>query len=170
MLLDDVLSALDVHTAKWIVDKCFRGSLVRGRTVLLVTHNVALIAPVSSYAVVLNSTGKVVRQGSLNTILLESSALQAEIQQDQEYLEGARAKGETIGDDASKGELIVAEEIALGRISWPAIHLYTKNFSWIFSLSACILSLGLNAFSLWFLGFWASHYEGYELTSIPVAR
>ena len=36
LLLDDVLSALDVHTARWIVDKCFRGDLVRGRTVVLV--------------------------------------------------------------------------------------------------------------------------------------
>jgi hypothetical protein len=31
-----VLAALDVHTSKWIVDKCFKGDLVRGRTVLLV--------------------------------------------------------------------------------------------------------------------------------------
>lgn len=36
LLLDDVLSALDVHTARWIVDKCFKGDLVRGRTVVLV--------------------------------------------------------------------------------------------------------------------------------------
>ena len=36
LLLDDVLAALDVHTAKWIVDKCFQGDLVKGRTVILV--------------------------------------------------------------------------------------------------------------------------------------
>ena len=35
LLLDDILAALDVHTARWIVDKCIRGDLVRGRTVLL---------------------------------------------------------------------------------------------------------------------------------------
>lgn len=29
LLLDDVLSALDVHTAKWIVDKCFELALLR---------------------------------------------------------------------------------------------------------------------------------------------
>lgn len=33
-----VLAALDVHTAKWIVEKCFRGDLVRGRTVILVVR------------------------------------------------------------------------------------------------------------------------------------
>lgn len=36
ILLDDVLAALDVHTSRWIVDKCFKGDLLRGRTVLLV--------------------------------------------------------------------------------------------------------------------------------------
>ena len=36
LLLDDVLAALDVHTAKWIVDKCLQGDLVKGRTVILV--------------------------------------------------------------------------------------------------------------------------------------
>ena len=36
LILDDILAALDVHTAKWIVQKCLQGDLVRGRTVLLV--------------------------------------------------------------------------------------------------------------------------------------
>ena len=36
MILIKVLAALDVHTARWIVEKCFKGDLIRGRTVLLV--------------------------------------------------------------------------------------------------------------------------------------
>ena len=35
LLLDDVLAALDVHTAKWIVNKRLKGVLVKGRTVIL---------------------------------------------------------------------------------------------------------------------------------------
>jgi len=31
-----VLAALDVHTAKHIVEKCFSGELVEGRTIILV--------------------------------------------------------------------------------------------------------------------------------------
>ena len=38
ILLDDVLAALDVHTARWIVEKCFKGDLVQGRTILLVVR------------------------------------------------------------------------------------------------------------------------------------
>jgi ABC-type multidrug transport system fused ATPase/permease subunit len=36
ILLDDVLAALDVHTAIHIVEKCFKGDLIKGRTVILV--------------------------------------------------------------------------------------------------------------------------------------
>jgi len=36
LILDDVLAALDVHTARWVVEKCLQGDLVHGRTVLLV--------------------------------------------------------------------------------------------------------------------------------------
>jgi ABC-type phosphate/phosphonate transport system ATPase subunit len=49
VLLDDVLAALDVHTAKWVVDKCFKGDLVRGRTVLLVVGSFPPLAPVKRY-------------------------------------------------------------------------------------------------------------------------
>lgn len=44
LLLDDVLAALDVHTSRWIVNKCFKGDLIRGRTVLLVVRTASLIA------------------------------------------------------------------------------------------------------------------------------
>ena len=33
-----VLAALDVHTSRWIVEKCFKGDLLRGRTVILVVR------------------------------------------------------------------------------------------------------------------------------------
>ena len=39
VLLDDVLAALDVHTSRWIVEKCFQGDLLKGRTVILVVSN-----------------------------------------------------------------------------------------------------------------------------------
>lgn len=41
LILDDVLAALDVHTARWVVDKCLKGDLVRGRTVLLVVSSLS---------------------------------------------------------------------------------------------------------------------------------
>ena len=43
LILDDILAALDVHTAKWVVEKCLQGDLVRGRTVLLVVSTVHFV-------------------------------------------------------------------------------------------------------------------------------
>ena len=42
LLLDDPLSALDHQTAETIVRECFGGSLLEGRTVILVTHRTEL--------------------------------------------------------------------------------------------------------------------------------
>ncbi|KAJ8606602.1 hypothetical protein MRB53_040831 [Persea americana] len=39
LLLDDCLSAVDSHTAKWIFDHALTGNLVEDRTRILVTHN-----------------------------------------------------------------------------------------------------------------------------------
>ncbi|TFK34747.1 hypothetical protein BDQ12DRAFT_737985, partial [Crucibulum laeve] len=35
ILLDDVLAALDVHTSKQIVEDCFKGDLIKGRTIIM---------------------------------------------------------------------------------------------------------------------------------------
>lgn len=55
ILLDDVLSAVDAHTAKHIVDHCFKGPLMQDRTVILVSHHVQLCAPIASYVVCLEN-------------------------------------------------------------------------------------------------------------------
>ena len=66
VLLDDVLAALDVHTSRWIVEKCFRGDLVRGRTVILVTHNVAMASPLADYVVALGADGEIISRGTID--------------------------------------------------------------------------------------------------------
>jgi ABC-type nitrate/sulfonate/bicarbonate transport system ATPase subunit len=40
VLLDDVLSAVDAHTASHLFERCLRGPLMNGRTVVLVSHHV----------------------------------------------------------------------------------------------------------------------------------
>lgn len=62
LLLDDCLSAVDSHTAKWIFDNCIRGPLMNNRTCILVTHNLSLCVPQSRYVVYLDN-GKVDIQG-----------------------------------------------------------------------------------------------------------
>ena len=61
--MDDVLSAVDAHTARHIVDECFAGSLMTGRTLVLVSHHVNLCLRVADHVVTLEG-GKVVASGS----------------------------------------------------------------------------------------------------------
>ncbi|KAF9548180.1 multidrug resistance-associated ABC transporter [Agrocybe pediades] len=63
LLLDDVLSAVDAHTAHHLYQQCLRGDLMKGRTVILVSHHVQLCAPEASYIVALDN-GRVQFEGS----------------------------------------------------------------------------------------------------------
>jgi ABC-type multidrug transport system fused ATPase/permease subunit len=68
VLLDDCLSAVDSHTAKWIFDNCIRGPLMHGRTCILVTHNLTLCVPQSRYVVLLDN-GKIDIQGTSEDVM-----------------------------------------------------------------------------------------------------
>ncbi|KLT42676.1 P-loop containing nucleoside triphosphate hydrolase protein [Cutaneotrichosporon oleaginosum] len=79
--LDDVLSAVDAHTAQYLIDECFRGRLLRGRTVVLVSHHVDLCLPVSDYVVAI-AEGRVhqacqARNAHLSYLMKMSSPVQA---------------------------------------------------------------------------------------------
>lgn len=55
LLLDDILSAVDAHTAAHIYQNCLKGPLLKDRTVILVSHQVQLTAPGAAYVVSLDN-------------------------------------------------------------------------------------------------------------------
>ncbi|KAG0179992.1 hypothetical protein DFQ29_001399 [Apophysomyces sp. BC1021] len=55
VLMDDVLSAVDVPTAEHIYSKCIIGPLMQGRTRILITHNVQLCLAGAAYLVYINN-------------------------------------------------------------------------------------------------------------------
>ncbi|GAA5895239.1 hypothetical protein JCM6882_006625 [Rhodosporidiobolus microsporus] len=75
LLLDDVLSAVDAHTAAWIYEKCLKGPLLEGRTVVLVSHHVQLTAPGAAHVVELDN-GRVKFSGS-SAAYLDSDSFKA---------------------------------------------------------------------------------------------
>ncbi|KAI9677492.1 MAG: hypothetical protein M1817_006446 [Caeruleum heppii] len=79
VLLDDCLSAVDSHTAKWIFDHCIMGPLMHHRTCILVTHNVSLSVPHAQHVVVLDN-GKITAKGSPESVIA-SGALGEDLQQ-----------------------------------------------------------------------------------------
>ncbi|UZJ56745.1 hypothetical protein CBS101457_006065 [Exobasidium rhododendri] len=72
VLLDDCLSAVDAHTASHIHQNLLRGPLCSERTVILVTHQVKLLAS-SADKIVMLEGGKVIFQGESTTFLSSDS-------------------------------------------------------------------------------------------------
>jgi ABC-type multidrug transport system fused ATPase/permease subunit len=68
VLLDDCLSAVDSHTAKWIFDNCIMGPLMQNRICILATYNIVLCIPFSEYVVVLDN-GKIAIQGAAEEVM-----------------------------------------------------------------------------------------------------
>ncbi|KAL1717785.1 P-loop containing nucleoside triphosphate hydrolase protein, partial [Schizophyllum commune] len=176
LLLDDILAALDVHTAKWIVEKCLAGFLVKGRTVLLVTHNIPLAQPLAD-AVVAVSDGHVSLEANIAAAISHDATLAQEIKQDEEHLhdipETEQAKD---ADDKSTGKLVVEEEVEIGRITWNTFATYLRAAAGkklpLF-LAVWIAALGLenviNVGSTWFLGYWASQYQNHDPSEVNVS-
>ncbi|VDB89903.1 unnamed protein product [Peniophora sp. CBMAI 1063] len=172
LLLDDVLAALDVHTAKWIVDKCFKGDLVRGRTVLLVTHNVALAGTIADYVVSLGSDGAIAARGSYKEVLAKDKELADEVAQETEILakvDEEIEEPEDLDDPATAktdGKLIVKEEVAEGHVSLHALNLFWAALGGkhpvLFWLSFFVFIFGYHILassqSFW-LGRWADAYS-----------
>ncbi|TCD68042.1 hypothetical protein EIP91_011586 [Steccherinum ochraceum] len=169
LILDDVLAALDVHTAKWIVEKCFKGELIRGRTVILVTHNIALTSPVAEFVVALGKNGTISSQGDLPKVLAKDGLLSAEFENEEKELAKAEDTVDGVEPQESKqvdGKLVMAEEIAVGRVGWPAIKLFLGSLGgkhWViwwgaFALNNTITPV-METFETWYLGYWAHQYE-----------
>ncbi|KAI0793376.1 hypothetical protein C8Q75DRAFT_558190 [Abortiporus biennis] len=182
LLLDDVLAALDVHTAKWIIDKCLQGDLVRGRTVILVTHNIALAAPIADFVVSIGLDGRILSQGSLSSALSKDAKLSDEVKKEAKAIEMADHQiDENTQDEPKKmadGKLVVAEELEVGHVSWDAMKLLLGNMAspsglFVFYLvffGFTALSQLSDTLETWTLGVWTEQYQNrpsYEV-SVPL--
>ncbi|KAJ3004747.1 hypothetical protein NUW54_g4666 [Trametes sanguinea] len=197
LLLDDVLAALDVHTARWIVEKCLKGDLLEGRTIVLVvrvdtpstrvrgsnplekTHNVAMVSPIAEFVVDMGSDGRILSQGSLESALARDSKLLHEVREEREELEKAEhqldtEKLEESGAKQIAGKLVVAEEREEGHVGWSAMKLFFGNMSnraiffWLIYVSGHVLRQSLSNLQTWYLGYWASQYETHSPAEVPV--
>ncbi|KAE9405641.1 hypothetical protein BT96DRAFT_955137 [Gymnopus androsaceus JB14] len=147
LLLDDVLAALDVHTSKWIVEKCLASDIVKDRTVVLVVrHNLSFV-----------DYHNELKQQTHNVKLVEP--IEGQVVDDES---GDAAKGDSKPD----GKLVVAEEIQEGRISGNSVKLYTSaiggNHAVLYFsvlLGMMLLTHAMGVVQTWFLGYWASQYE-----------
>ncbi|TDL17911.1 P-loop containing nucleoside triphosphate hydrolase protein [Rickenella mellea] len=174
LLLDDVLAALDVHTAKWVVDKAFKGDIVAGRTVLLVTHNVALTSSIADFVITLGKNGRVSDHGSISDILKKDAKLRAAFEKEKALAEKVEVDKEGEQDDEKKkvaGKLIVPEEKAMGRVERAAMMLFLEGFGnglfWFIALFSKIFSRALQIAGPVWIAYWSSQYgQGVEVRAL----
>ncbi|KAJ7147002.1 ATP-binding cassette transporter [Mycena epipterygia] len=139
LLLDDVLSAVDAHTAHHLYHSCLKGELMQGRTVILVSHHVQL----SGYVVALDN-GRVQFQGARDQF--QSSAVMAGLVQsttaevqdvkeetaiaalDDKGNEGGKAVAETSpiskAEPKASRKYVEDEQRAVGRVAWSVWKAY----------------------------------------------
>lgn len=169
VLLDDVLSALDVHTSRHIVEECFKGDLLRGRTVILVTHHVSMVSPVADFVVHLGMGGNIVSQGACDEVLMSDIELKEAITEDKEEIEqidkeiDSAPEAVTKEKDAAAGKLVLAEEKSVGRISRSALFEFFKAlggpvFWTIWPIGMIISEFWISAIPYW-LGIWSRAYN-----------
>ncbi|KAF7296399.1 Multidrug resistance-associated ABC transporter protein [Mycena chlorophos] len=181
LLLDDVLSAVDAHTAHHLYHTCLRGPLMRNRTVVLVSHHVQLCAPDAKYVVALDN-GKVQFAGDYGGFkrsgvmggLVQNDAAEAEKEDAKEeaVIETKLAPKEPDADaDAEptkpEGEMtkktprkyIEEEQRAVGHVSWSVWQAYINaaggaaywTLFFVVFLSAALARIAES----WWLSYWS---------------
>lgn len=151
-----------------------------------------MAAPIADFVVSLRD-GRIVSQGTIKEALKTDHQLAEEFKHDKEAIErdaneertAEGADGPNPGNAAapSEGKLVVAEEVAVGRVSWkacklpPAPALFSADnrgcpdklllaglggawplVFWCQFLGADMLSTAATTFQSWWLGHWAQQY------------
>ena len=126
VLLDDPLSAVDAPTARFLFNKCILG-ILKGRTILLVSHAIDLVIPMVDYVVLLDN-GEIISKGTPKEISLDplaTSILIADAHY-QKQVESASSKMEP-STAFSKGVNIIEPERKLtGRVKLSTYMTYFK--------------------------------------------
>ncbi len=173
-----------MHTAKWVVDEALLGDLIKDRTVILVTHNIALAAPVAEHVVNLEKNGTVVAQGSVADVMKKDYRLREQAEYVSKIIHAEVGKEEeekdqvVTGDEnphktkRTEGKLMIAEEKAMGRVQWSAFKLFVDGVGnvWIWVALALVFwsSMFVNICQRWVMAWWTAQYDTHAPSEIPV--
>lgn len=165
VLLDDVLSAVDTHTAAALISKCIYGPLMQGRTIILVTHHFASVVNGAAWIVrmqngsiqaqgspeelrktgdLANSTSEVLEAGGRDTVVKEESV--------------ARELESATQSEKKKSKLIEDETKSTCVLS-PTVRIWADNsleamYADMYTLLTCVLprigSLPSSSLPFWF--------------------
>ncbi|KAL7326011.1 hypothetical protein PS15p_208405 [Mucor circinelloides] len=181
VLMDDVLSAVDAHTARHLHDKCLVGPLMEGRTRILITHHVGLCIQEASYVVHLEhgrinlcgSPQELEAQGTLESILddvvaptddEEPDTIEEEVQQlDPELAKPADLKNPNANSNTAPKQLIKEETRNVGHIKTRLYKLYFNALGgsvyWVIVFAFIFGSRALDIAESWWIKKWVASNE-----------
>jgi ABC-type multidrug transport system ATPase subunit len=145
-----------MHTAQHLVHKCLAGDLACGRTIILVTHHIAICLPSASYLVEIKE-GTILHQGTIpeleeRGLLLKVLEAEEEPFSDPQPLEQKTINeadnlpdgtGQPQKQQLSDGKLIEVEARAEGRVSLRSYVTYiraTGLLAWILTIILLLVS------------------------------
>ncbi|CAO3624546.1 unnamed protein product [Cunninghamella blakesleeana] len=175
IILDDCLSAVDTHTAKHIFENCISGDLLKGRTIILVTHHVRLCLPAAKYLVKIEK-GNIAGHGYVETLkenndlirLLGEEAVISEDNSDEANKEQSEVKLVDEDEDyditksSTSQKLVAEEESARGRVKFEVYKTYFDACGgwpfWMALVFAYVISRFITFGETWWLRIWAASY------------
>ncbi|KAL8277960.1 hypothetical protein RQP46_009592 [Phenoliferia psychrophenolica] len=156
VLLDDPLSAVDMHTARHLFHKCLKGPLMSGRTIILITHHITLTMSGADYLVQMLG-GRIALQGPVDE--LDKSAITSELVEEPQEEQDIEAVAEVILEPAvedpptltpsakaaeaiSEDNRLVKEEgRATGRVKLQVYKTYLSAGGWWTWIAIILLSI-----------------------------
>ncbi|KAA8907557.1 P-loop containing nucleoside triphosphate hydrolase protein [Sphaerosporella brunnea] len=156
VILDDVLSALDAGTSKIVVEKCLKGDILSGRTVVLVTHHLSLVATTAKKVVVLadgcvvsDCTPQELPADIIGILKQDAQDAKAEVMESAAIIDvppksatpNGAANGNTNGKTNGKGtgKLVMEEAYGSGRMEMRVVWEYLSNYGG--AVIICLLML-----------------------------
>ncbi|KAI6093911.1 canalicular multispecific organic anion transporter 1 [Hypoxylon rubiginosum] len=158
LLLDDPLAALDHHTAQSIVRKLFRGSLLKGRTVILVTHRVDLCLSLADQVIeITDGKARVVESDEYPREIemlshTKDNVVEDEVPETTEELANAAVPDKFVEEESRASGGVVA------RVYWTYIKAGKLTY-WAAIIGIFALFRFARIFNYWFLKAWGEAYE-----------
>lgn len=172
VFMDDVLSAVDAHTAKHLYEQCLLGPLMRRRTQILITHHVSLCIEGCAYVVFVQdgcvklsgSLSELKQSGQLTVILKENTETEKfEEEEEVDFIVEDQLPETTEEISRKPKTLVEIESRASGSVKIKLYKFYcTLLGNWVFLLFIFIAvfgSKGLDVISNWWLKEWSQSYE-----------
>ncbi|OQS01824.1 ATP-binding Cassette (ABC) Superfamily, partial [Thraustotheca clavata] len=159
-LLDDPLSALDVHVAGAVFRDCVQGLLKEKMTVLVLNSHYHFLPHADRVIVMVD--GRIAGDGSYDEIKHQFPSLKTLHGSDDDE-KSSRVVTET--QSANEGSLVTKEERNSGTVSLSTYSTYFRSSGWngvivwisvvfFFTFAQIVVAI-----TDWFMGFWSAHYK-----------